>query len=506
MDRRRFIKSSLAASAGALSLGLGMPGCSTDPVRPNIVYLFSDQHRADAMGASGHPTAVTPHIDRLASEGAHFGRCYCNAPLCRPSRASMMTGLHPRRHGVWTNWRSADQFGPSHVRRLRDSGGYHTALVGKGHLHQGEGHLDDYIPIMRNWGFETLYELLGPGQSFDNRSCYTDWLVASTPTAEVSKYERLKEYVDSQCDQNWESPWYTEAPDEDPWLLQTEDHVDTFTGRVAARFIREYSGSRPFYLQVNFPGPHNPFDATGDFRALHSASDPDLPAGILEQVMEPRSYPVDYSIKFQDVTGMTEEQHRLLQWLYLSKVSLVDAAIGEVIAALEERDLLDNTWIVYGSDHGEMLGDHYLIGKIVFMEGATRVPLIIRPPGGVEGGLRTDALVDQLDVTATIVDIAGLSAGSGYGRSLLDNVEAEEGSSPADEGKEWVLSENFLHGMLRTERHKLVMDYRDMIPVELYDMREDPDELVNLVEDPGYSDIRESLAAQIVSCVPVDDQ
>ena len=485
---------------------MGIGGCALVPApdRPNIVYLFSDQHRWDAMGASGHPTVVTPNMDRLASEGVRFGRCSCNAPLCRPSRATMMTGLHPRAHGVWTNWKSADQFGPSHVRRLRDEGGYHTALVGKGHLHQGEGHLDDYIPIMQNWGFESLYELLGPGQSFDVRSCYTDWLAATTSQGEVSKYQRLKEYIDDQFEENWLSPWNTAAPDAEPWRLRTEDHVDTFTGRVAAKFIREHADTRPFYLQVNFPGPHNPFDATTEFRALLEGSASDLPAGILEQVMDPRSFPVTYSIEFQDVTGMTEEQHRLLQILYLAKVSLVDAAIGQVISALEERDLLEDTWIIYGSDHGEMLGDHYLIGKIVFFEGATRVPLIIRPPGGLSGGAVTDALVDQLDVTSTILDVAGLVPDVEHGRSLRGTVDDPHGSGSSTEGKDWVLCENFLHGMLRTQGHKLVMDYRDTSPVELYDLEEDPEELVNLVEDPGYAGIRDELAEQIVDCVHVN--
>jgi arylsulfatase A-like enzyme len=155
LSRRAFLGGAAALGAGALVAPFAS-GCGTRPPfsrRPNILFLLSDQHRADVLGAEGNGSAITPSLDSLAARGVRFGRAYCNGPMCRPSRASLLTGQYPRENHVWTNSGSPDCQGPSHVRRLRDEAGYHTALIGKGHLHLGEGHLDHYRVLLEEFGY-----------------------------------------------------------------------------------------------------------------------------------------------------------------------------------------------------------------------------------------------------------------------------------------------------------------------------------------------------------------
>jgi arylsulfatase A-like enzyme len=270
---------------------------------------------------------------------------------------------------------------------------------------------------------------------------------------------------------------------------------------VAADWIRAYDDPRPFYLQVNFPGPHDPFDSITSYRKNYDPSDPRWPEGILEAPLPPFSVPIRISRDFQDISGITREQMVRLQLAYFAKVSMIDASVGEVLRALDERDRDRDTWIIYGSDHGEMLGDHQLVQKTVFYEQAVRVPLIVRPPGGVKGW-RADGLTDTLDVSASILDIAGLAPRKVRGRSLVQRIRGGPAASGAQQGKEWVLSENYRHGMVRTNRFKMVANYRTVLPVELYDLEADPDELTNRVADPGYRPVIGQLAEKLRERVP----
>ncbi|MFX1324581.1 MAG: sulfatase-like hydrolase/transferase, partial [Promethearchaeota archaeon] len=148
--------------------------------KPNIIYIFSDQHRGDTLGCVGHSVVLTPNLDKLASEGVAFTRCYTNSPLCMPARATMMTGKYVCEHGIWTNQIEADPLSPSHVRNIRDAG-YHTALIGKTHLyaHGVKGKIrsrKDTITLLENWGFVDIHDITGPLASVIHHSPYTDYL------------------------------------------------------------------------------------------------------------------------------------------------------------------------------------------------------------------------------------------------------------------------------------------------------------------------------------------
>ena len=154
---------------------------------------------------------------------------------------------------------------------------------------------------------------------------------------------------------------------------------------------------------------------------------------------------------------MTEEQNQLFRTFYYAKIALIDSYIGEITKILREKGLLDNTWIIYNSDHGEMLGDHFMSHKLVFYEGAIHIPLIIRPPGGIPG--RTcEGLTDHLDVAASLIEIAGAKSLEGSeGRSLISQVMAGPDDLGAQEGKEVIYSEVSGFSMVRNDKYKLVI-------------------------------------------------
>lgn len=480
------------------------------PVGPrNIVYIYSDQHRGPFVGAFGDPVALTPNLDALSAASVRFPNMFTNSPLCRPARATMMTGQLPHVHGCWNNDVVAARSGPSHVRRIRDEAGYLTAMIGKAHLTVPVGHPMDpaNVALLEDWGFAYVFELLSQITCATKPNAYSDWLAETTPTGEpVGKDERYAAYVEQ-----WQLLGFP-PPDAAPYALTTADHVDLWCGDLAAEWIRTYDDPRPFYLQVNFPGPHSPYDATTEFRAMYDASQPGFPTAILGAPADPRSPAVQFLWQTRpELHGLTAEDSRALLLTYYAKVTLIDRAVGAVLAALDERGMLDDTWVIYGADHGDLLGDHELWGKVAMYDGAVRTPLFVRPPGGVDGWA-ADGLVDQLDVTATIVAMAGLAPdGTSTGASRLDQILAGPDATGAQDGKESVVAEVAAHpsgalrtGMLRQQRLKLVYDFDGDRPVELYDLDADPDEVANRVLDPAMRSDVEALSAELMSLIEAD--
>jgi choline-sulfatase len=455
--------------------------------KPNIIYIFSDQHRGDTLGCVGHPTVITPNLDRLASEGVVFSKCFTNSPLCMPARATMMTGQYVCEHGVWTNQIEANSKSPSHVRNILNAG-YHTALIGKTHLYlhgvKGKMHnRKDIITLLENWGFVDIHDITGPLASAIHESPYTDYL------KEKRLLRKHKSYVYKYLRKYWAGeaiPW--EVP---PSPLPTEDHLDSYTGQKAVEWIRGYNNDKPFYLQILFPGPHDPFDSPQEYRDMYNAKE--MPLGIMEWPQEP-IYPLNKrNLLWSGLKDMTAEQKQIMRSFYYAKITLIDDYIGRIVKTLEEKSLLDNTWIIYNSDHGEMLGDHFMSHKVVFYEGAIHIPLIIRPPRGIQDWT-CEGLTDHLDVAASLIEIAGANSLEGSeGRSLISQVMAGPNSLGAQEGKDVIYSEVSGFSMVRSNKYKLVINTETRKPVEMYDLENDPNELNNLANDPSLSATRQEL-------------
>ncbi len=457
--------------------------------KPNIVLIFTDQQRADTMGYAGDPVARTKNIDSLAAEGVVFRRSCATSPVCMATRASFISGKHVNDHGVWARADPELRHGPSHVRNIRDAG-YCTAVVGKSHLWpHGGGHTRDHIDEMHDYGYTYVMEMTGPVESASTDSPYTDYLKEKGLLDTYREY--LRTYLRGQK-QGVSLPW--ELP---PSLLPTEDHLDMYIARQASKWIFTYRNDRPFYLQVCFGGPHDPWDSPASYRRMYNADE--MPLSITDQATGPISPHVKMLLKYAPakLNMMSEAQNRVMKTYYYGKVSLIDDCIGRIINALEEKGMIGNTWIIFSSDHGEMLGDHGLIAKKVFYEGALNIPCIIRPPGGIEGW-QSNGLTDHLDIGATLLDAAGAAPyEDSDGHSLLPLIAGGPDAPNAHIHKEAILSEMGLppmaYSMIRTDRYKMSVNTLTRKPLDLYDMKEDPYELHNQANNPSFKAVCEEL-------------
>ena len=455
---------------------------------PNILLIATDQWRGDALGCYADADVITPHLDELAKHAAVFTRCISNSPLCVPARAAIMTGQLPRESGVWSNARGADVDGPSHVRSLRD-GGYFTAVVGKTHLWRtGPGpkaglHVKEMDHVLAAWGFDHRVEVNDPIGTGSQGCAYTDFATAHGFVDAHRKY--INDWIDEMRSRN-PTPW-AQTPSPAPKFKD----IDSFIGSTACEWLRSYDKAQPFYLQVQFTGPHDPYDGPFDFRAWYQDKEIDIgttatvenPPPILRSRLGVRNL----------ISRATKAQRRQWRINYYANISLVDHWIGELREALRQTGYADNTWVVFTSDHGEMLGELGLMGKTVYFEPSIRVPLMVHAPNA--GKSKYDQLVQQVDLTSTLLDVGNVEPfHDSLGRSLKTAVLS---GSMAD-SREAVFSELFGETTVVTSRYKLTVNSETHEPTQLIDRRETPDESHNMVDDSGYRHIKEDLVERFL--------
>ena len=286
----------------------------------------------------------------------------------------------------------------------------------------------------------------------------------------------------SKCIPMWDST---------PMPLPLHAYVDTWHGQQAVRWIEEYDRAEPFFLFVGFPGPHDPWDAPTEAVERYRDVEISMPGSTTRPTTEGTGRYgalLNGFLWLSDSESMTDDAIRGMRRSYAADISVIDHAVGLMVDALARRGMLDDTWIIYTSDHGEMAGSHGLMSKCVMYEPAVRVPLIIRPPGGRQG-LVIDSLVEQLDVPATVRDIAGgPPVELSEGRSLAASVrEGTPGS------RVMTVSENWGFAVFETARYKLVVDEDACAPCQLFDLDEDPHEDTNLVPDPQSAHVVEGI-------------
>ncbi|MEE2914913.1 MAG: sulfatase-like hydrolase/transferase [Pseudomonadota bacterium] len=452
--------------------------------KQNIVFIFADQQRNDVAGYAGDRVAITPHLDRIAGHGISFTNCVTSSPVCMTARTSIMTGLQIHQHGVWTVSNPELRHGQSHVRNIRDAG-YRTGIVGKNHLwpHEG-GDAREHAHELLEWGWDTALEVTGPSETLKTDSEYTDYLIQQGLLSTFRDY--LDHYHGERVDgRHRPAPWELGACD-----LPPEATLDMFVANEGAKWIREHRGDKPFYLQVNFGGPHDPWDAPQSYRDQYQVDDMSL--SITEPPTGPLPKQVQQLLQYAPVKldTMTDDENRALRLGYYSKLTLIDDCVGKVLEALEQTGQLSNTWVVFSADHGELLGDHGLLAKKAFYDGSVQVPCLLMPPGGTAPGERA-ALNCHLDIVATMLEIAGAAVmPDSDGRSLLSFINS---TSVADQHHKGVLSQIGIppqaYSMVMTERYKLSVDTLTRSTLELYDRKNDPMELHNRVDDPAYASI-----------------
>lgn len=467
--------------------------------RPNILILMTDQQRADHMSCVGHPALRTPNMDRLAAEGILFSHACTTSPVCMPARASFMSGLYPHNHGMWENSGHLPEGEESLFRRLQQAG-YRTAHIGKSHYYaHGPGHLKAHEAYLHARGLEDVHETTGPWGTTSSDSYMTDrW-------AELGLLDAFREDYAKRAEHGAPAVW--------PSPLPVEEFPDSYVGRTATEYLERYSDDRPFCLFVGFGGPHDPFDAPGNYAEMYApsqmppaipAAEPDewVPEHVKQQATRDRGARGYFS---SAQPQLRPNQIAALRANYCGKISLIDHWFGQVLSAVEERGWAEQTLVVFWSDHGEMAGDHERLYKNVFYESALRVPLILRWPERIVPNAVSDALACTVDMFPTVLEAAGVEVGErSQGTSLWALVE-----SPGTEIRKTVFSEALGpcgEIMARTRAWKYTMD-RSGQGWALFDLRNDPDEQVNLVgrEDcrAVEFEMREKILVFLASAQPV---
>ncbi len=488
-----------------------------NPNRPlNILFITSDQQRADCYGFAGR-RVQTPHLDRLAGEGTHFQACITPNLVCQPSRASMLTGMLPLTHGVIDNGidlpaTTGEQGFAGALRRV----GYATGFIGKAHfatantfsptgsgecLKSSERYPQDWTgPYM---GFDHVeLSSLGhifphqpPGDPLQGRH-YERWLYSQDVPQKVFDLWRTPTRPAAGAAQTWSS------------ALPLAWHSSTWCADRAIHYMRTRKPEQPFCLWVSFPDPHHPFDCPEPWSGLHHPDDVELPRAPHKDLdarpwwhraslERPPAGGDEASRKFRSslsrAPDQTEAQLRDMTSNYYGMISLIDHSVGRLLTALRDLGLDDNTLVVYSTDHGDLLGDHglYLKGPTPY-EGLLRVGMILRGPGVPVDQAITDP-VSTLDVAATFADVAGAQlAPEAQSRSLLPVARGEQSREVAY--SEWYVGESRcgvpleLH-TVRAKDWKCTIE-RVSGAGEMYDLRNDPDEMRNVYDDPGYAAMR----------------
>ena len=448
--------------------------------RPHVLIIMSDQQRADCAGYAGHPLLRTPAMDRIAGEGTNFTHAMTPAPLCMPARASFSTGTYPHNHSTWANRGLLRRDLPTLFNCFGDAG-YDTALIGKAHLFaQSEINVRAFEPVMRGYGIAESVEVNGPRGTYqhDNNELTADW-------KRKGLYARYRaDYEDRMRDAR-----VVRAS-----ALPVDEHIDGWVGRRAVELIDGHAGTRPLFLFVGFPGPHEPWDAPGEYATMYApeATPPALPRPATTALPEYARKLMDHLERGKRIEEMTAEHVRAIRANYYGKISLVDHWCGEILAAYRRRGLLDDLLVVFCSDHGEMLGDHGRLFKNTFHEAGLRVPLVFRWPDRIPAGKQSHSLIELTDVMPTLLDLVALPTPSScLGRSARPVLE-----DPGRRHRSEVLSEVAWVGtrttMVRTERHKYAVDGAGR-PFMLYDLEQDPDEQTNLVGTPAGAELEGAL-------------
>jgi arylsulfatase A-like enzyme len=485
--------------------------------RPNILFITSDQQRGDCYGFRGRKV-YTPHLDMLASEGTSLETVITPCVVCQPSRASILTGLLPRTHQVHDNGIDLDQaIGEKGFAGSLSAAGYHTAKLGKAHFSTYHTFKKTGTPESITGSGDFPADWRGPYMGFDHAELVLighNWWLPEQPPQGLA-YEHWY-YSDGNGEQKNKLLWEThrdhnDAPQVWSSKLPVAFHNSTWLGDRAIDYIKT-ERDEPFCLWVSFPDPHHPFDAPEPWASLHRPEEVDIPEHRTrdtdvrpwwhEAALE-TDIPGEHKSlreKYSRMPQVSDEHLREIIANYYGQLSLIDHNVGRILAALDEQGLSDNTYIVYSSDHGDWLGDHGLVLKgPMHYEGLLNVGAIVRGPDVPKGKVSQEPL-STLDLNATFLDWAGAdSLMPNHSRSMRDVISG-------DGTRDFALNEwELLPGRvgvglsLRTVRSKtakLTLEMKSGAG-EMYDLAKDPDEMVNVFDDPAYADLRKELTEML---------
>lgn len=450
--------------------------------RPNIVLIMTDQQRFDSIAALGYDHVDTPHLDHLVRDGTAFTNTYVASPSCAPSRASLFTGLYPHSSGVLRN---DDKWSHSWVEILAEQG-YRCTSVGKMHTY----------PYEASVGFHERHVVENKDRAHPNLPHFLDqwdkaiWIRGHEKPSRVT-YRELPDYAQRLGAFEWDLP--------------DDLHADHFVGNLARHWLDTYpEQSDPFFLQIGFPGPHPPYDPTSNHLDPYRERAMPEPKGSRED-LDSQPAPLKALRKHHQendhdaIVHLEDPSHEQLQRQrqhYFANVSLIDEQVGGILEALEKRGVLDNTVVVFTSDHGDALNDHGHSQKWTMYEASVHVPGIIWGPG-IRGGQQLPGLVSLMDFAPTLLELAGAEPPEWMeATSLVPAVKGEDWVGRkyvfSEHAQDFILTETALMTMVRDERYKLV-DFLDCDEGQLFDLQEDPHEEMNLWAEPHYRETRRRL-------------
>jgi arylsulfatase A-like enzyme len=427
--------------------------------RPNVLFLMADDHRADVMGVAGDSFAITPNLNRLAADGVRFTHFASQSPVCVPSRATIMTGMYDLTHNVQAFHQM--NVNTTYLAEVFAGAGYTTGYAGKWHLNGTplfSPREETYVPPEKRRGFQ---EWDGYDGSADHDNPVTFIETQDPPVMiEVEGYD-------------WSPTYYT-----DVFLDFAERHA---------------SDDEPWMYFISYAMPHRPEEAPENFLSMFPPEDFDLFA------MAPELQ--------GNITAQEEQLFRNILQVYYAQVSFIDSEIGSVLDGLDEMGLSEDTLVIYFSDHGQLLGSHFfevrdmgsaLGGDDVFFRAkslpyaaAFRAPMIMNWPGVIPTGIEVDALMSMVDLPTTVLDLADLAPPKNMqGRSMREWCIG--GVGPNADGLYLTLSVTDELDWEAVWTGNYIFSSTDDYQI-LYDHVNDPQELVNLYEEPTYAAVREEL-------------
>jgi len=462
--RREFLQSSLAiagtmATAPALALAATPPGAK----RPNLLFIYTEGQRADALSIAGHPILQTPNQDRIGREGVRFRNAFCTNALCAPARATALTGLWSRTSGALDNKQVATAPLPADIPLFTDllhDAGYETAMLGKAHVRNG---VKD-----RKWDY------------------YFGFNAPSTNYYKPRFIEGRKGIYGSE--------------------KTYHGYADDIVTEKALAWLKEDHGDKPFCLCLWYQTPHAPFFRARRHLDLYNGiaipKPPTFDDDLKGYPGKPKAFvDADNKIGTLDTQDAVRSLEELCKDYYAGLVA-IDEDMGRIFSHLESTHQMDDTAIVHSSDHGYLLGEWRLFDKRLMHEPSIRVPMMIRYPKRINPGIVRDEMVLDVDIAPTILDIAGVTTPSTMqGASMMPLT----GTAHPKWREEWLYDyyeypgyENVMaHRGIRTATHKLIDWYTTPGTFELYDLANDPLERNNLYNDPAHAAIQQDLTARL---------
>jgi arylsulfatase len=438
--------------------------------RPNVLLIMTDQHRFDYLGCMGADFLQTPNIDKIAKTGIKFNYCCTTAPICVPARIALATGLLPNRLGALEN----EVYLPinntrTYYQRLRDHG-YQVGCVGKLDLAKPDTYngRDGNRPCTYSFGFTLPLECEGREHAFSPKVIgpYTAYLEEKGLLGKLWDAKREHKQIKNHKIIKHKTQYDLATAD---YCLDAEDYEDAFIGRMAVNWLEKITDEYPWHLFVSFVGPHYPYDPPRSYADKYRNQTVSLP------IKDDMSGKPQWIKERAGASYPNEAEIVVSRRQYCASISLIDDYVGQILDTLKSRGMLDNTYIIFASDHGDMMGDHNLYSKQVAYEPSLRVPLMVAGPN-IAPGQESDALIELSDLNPTICELAGLPPqpdidAQSIGRLLFGQTEQH---------RESAVCFNWNFRSIRTRDYKLIINYND-IP-ELYDMNNDSRELCNIAD------------------------